>query len=57
MYLIGNKADLFDEEEVEEDMAKEFAKENNLRFFVTSCKQNYGIQNFLDDLIHEIIQI
>ena len=57
MYLIGNKADLFDEEEVDENIVREFAYENNLRFFKTSCKLNTGIQNFLDDLIHEIIQI
>ena len=57
MYLIGNKTDLYYDEQVDENTAREFAQENNLRFFVTSCKQNYGIQNFLDDLIHEIIKI
>ena len=37
IYLIGNKADLFMEEKVSEEEARLFAKENNLRFFLTSC--------------------
>ena len=57
MYLIGNKTDLYYDEQVDENMAKKFAQENNLRLFLTSCLLDDGVQNFLDDLIHEIIRL
>ena len=55
IYLIGNKIDL--EREVLEDEAKNFSKENNLRYFETSCKTGEGVQEFFKDLVTEISKI
>ena len=55
-YLIGNKADLFEDEEVSDLETKEYAKNNNMRFFLISCKDSSGIKEFLDDLTNELIK-
>ena len=41
--VVGNKADLFESENVTEDEAKEFAKSINAGFFLTSAKNNIQI--------------
>ena len=41
--MVGNKADLFESENVTEDEAKEFAKSINAGFFLTSAKNNIQI--------------
>ena len=60
-YLIGNKIDLTINNEIEREVSKEealkLAKENNWRYFETSCKENIGIAEFNIDLINEIIKI
>ena len=53
-YLIGNKTDLYDQEEVPESEAREYAKNNNMRFFLTSCKLKIGINEFLEDSAEEL---
>ena len=53
-YLIGNKSDLFYSEEVPELEAREYAKNNNMRFFLTSCLENTGIKEFVEDLAEEL---
>ena len=53
-YLIGNKADLYEREEVPESEAREYAKNNNMRFFKISCKCKTGINEFLEDLAEEL---
>ena len=53
-YLIGNKSDLYDYEEVSELEAREYAKNNNMRFFLTSCLNNIGIKEFVEDLAEEL---
>ena len=55
-YLIGNKIDLINEEKVSEQEARDYAKKNNMRFFLTSCLNKTGIKEFLDDLINELIK-
>ena len=50
MYLIGNGIDI-DKRKVDKEKAKNFAYENNLRYFETSCKTGEGIQEFYIDLI------
>ena len=57
IYLIGNKIELYIQEEVPLEEAKNFAIENNLRYFVTSSKERIGIDEFLKDLKNEIIKI
>ena len=60
-YLIGNKIDLTinneNERKVSIEEALKLAKENNWRYFETSCKENIGIAEFNIDLINEIIKI
>ena len=53
-YLIGNKSDLYDEGAVSESEAREYAKNNNMRFFLTSCKNKTGINEFVEDLAEEL---
>ena len=55
-YLIGNKVDLYENEEVSGLEAREYAKNNNMRFFLISCKNSSGIKEFLDDITDEIIK-
>ena len=57
IYLIGNFIDKKKEREVNEKEAKTFAKENNLRYFETSCKTGKGVKEFWNDLVNEIIKI
>ena len=37
LYLIGNKIDLFEAEQVKREEGMNFAEKNNLRFFAISC--------------------
>ena len=55
IYMIGNKKDLESEREVSEEEAIDYAEENNLRFFEISCKTGEGIDEFLDDLVYNLI--
>ena len=41
--LFGNKCDLVEKREVEDEEAQEFAKNNNLEYFETSAKENINI--------------
>ena len=43
--LVGNKIDLFENEEVNEEEAKEYAKSINANFYLTSAKNNLEITN------------
>ena len=57
MYLIGNQIDLFkDKREVNEEEARNLAKELNLRYFETSCRTGEGVYNFFYDLANEIVK-
>ena len=42
--IFGNKCDLFENYEVENEVAKKFAKDHNLQYFETSAKQNVNVQ-------------
>ena len=55
-YLIGNKIDLIDKEAVPELEAREYARNNNMRFFLISCLTNTGIKEFVEDLAEELEQ-
>ena len=47
--VAGNKCDLFDEEEVDEEEAKEFAKSIGAIFKLTSCKESIGIDELFSE--------
>ena len=53
-YLIGNKSNLIEQEEVPELEARDYAKNNSMRFFLTSCRNNTGINEFIEDLAEEL---
>ena len=55
MYLIGCKTDLYEYQTVSSEKAKEFAEQNNLRFFEVSNKYKNGINEFIEDLANQII--
>ena len=42
--IFGNKCDLFEKYEIENEDAKKFAKDHNLQYFETSAKQNVNVQ-------------
>ena len=56
LYLIGNKIDLFEAEQVKREEGMNFAEKNNLRFFAISCKTDEGIKEFFDDLVYNLLK-
>ena len=47
--VVGNKCDLFNEEEVDEEEAKKFAKSIGAIFKLTSCKESIGIDELFSE--------
>ena len=55
--LVGNKSDLVEDEEVDEDKAREYAFNKELKFKICSAKTNpKDFQLFLDELLNDYIQ-
>ena len=55
--LVGNKSDLIEEEEVEENKARDYAFNKELKFKIVSAKTNpKDFQLFLDELLNDYIQ-
>ena len=48
--VVGNKEDLLDKEQVDENEARDFAKENNALFFSTSAKNSDAINQLFIDI-------
>ena len=48
--IVGNKEDLLDKEQVDENEARDFAKENNALFFSTSAKNSDAINQLFIDI-------
>jgi len=53
--LVGNKSDLYEKEEVNENEAREFAKQINAIFFLTSALDRSGIDDLFLNVAHKII--
>ena len=51
MVLIGNKIDLIDKRQVTKEEAKELAKQFNVKYYETSCKQGINLYEILCDII------
>ena len=51
--IVGNKSDLFKEEEVPQDEAREFAKKNEFKFTLVSAKED--INSFIN-LLKECVE-
>ena len=48
--LVGNKADMTDERMISEHDAREMARQNNMKYFETSAKNNEGISELMTEL-------
>lgn len=55
--IAGNKSDMFDHEEVNEDDARNFAKEINAVFKPTSAATNLGIEDLFEELCGKLLGI
>ena len=54
LYLIGNKNDLYEYFQIDENDIINYAMSNNLRYFSTSCITGYGISEFIYSLANEL---
>ena len=58
LYLVGTKADVNKDKYVVDNIAiKEKCKEYNMKYFETSAKKNYNINQLFDDIVKEIYKI
>ena len=53
MVILGNKSDLYDEEEVNEKEAIEYAKSIKSKFKIVSAQDGCGLNNFIEELIKD----
>ena len=54
--IVGNKADLYLEEKVKEEEGRNFAKEKNAIFALTSAKTGDGIEELFGDLLKKYFE-
>ena len=50
MYIVGNKYDLLEKEVVKEEEAREYARNENVSFWLTSAKDSTGIDELFDEI-------
>jgi small GTP-binding protein len=55
LVLVGNKCDLENQRKVDSNMARQFAKENNLLFLETSAKNGANIEKIFQILSEQIL--
>ena len=56
--MVGNKSDLFLEEQIKEEEAKEFAREHGIKFKLVSAKEDPdGFIEFLEELLDEYLRL
>ncbi len=56
--LVGNKMDLYINEQVKEDDARKFAESKEMQFQLVSAKDNpQSFQLFLKDLVEELVGV
>jgi small GTP-binding protein len=54
--LIANKSDLYEEQNVSDNLGREYAEKNNIKFSITSAKTNSAqFKKFLIELLQEYI--
>ena len=51
--MVGNKADLYKQQEVSDEEIEKKAKELNAKFTITSAKEYDGFKNLLKDYIYK----
>ena len=54
--LIGNKRDLNEERKVEIFDGENFAKQNRIKFFETSAKDNYNVKAAFTEIINDLFE-
>ena len=54
--LVGNKIDLENERQISKEEAEKMASSYSLKYFETSAKENIGINEFMLNLITDILQ-
>ena len=54
--IVGNKIDLFQNEQIPEDEAREYAKSMNAGFHLVSCKQKVGINDLFEDCVKRYLE-
>jgi small GTP-binding protein len=57
LYLVGTKNDNKNNIFIENDYIIELSKKYNMKYFDTSSKKNYNINNLFDDIFNEIYDI
>jgi vacuolar-type H+-ATPase subunit I/STV1 len=55
--IFGNRADLVDEEKVDEAQVREYTKENKAIFARTSAKTGSGIEESIKKLVAEFLKV
>ena len=55
--IIGNKSDLYDEQEVKDEEAEKYAKEHNMKIkFTSALADAKGVKSYLNELISDYIK-
>lgn len=54
LYLVGNKTDLCDNRAIETEKVKQFARENEMRYFEVSAKTGENIEYLFHELAEEL---
>ena len=54
--ICGNKHDLISQEQVKEEIARKYAEEKNISFKLTSAKNPFSFNKFLEDLVKKYVE-
>src|SRR5687768_5181288 len=54
MILVGNKADLEKERQIETEAGQELAKKYNCPYYETSAKTGQNVENIFNELVREV---
>jgi small GTP-binding protein len=55
--IVGNKIDLFQNEQIPEQEARDYAKSVNAGFYLVSCKQRIGINELFEDVTKRYLEL
>jgi len=55
--IVGNKMDLYQKEEISEDMARNYAKSIRAGFHLISCMENVGIKDLFEDCGKKYLEV
>ncbi len=55
--IVGNKMDLYQKEEISEEMARSYAKSIRAGFHLISCKENVGIKDLFEDCGKKYLEV